>query len=152
VQSLNGLRVLVVDDEADSREVVALVLQQCGAEVTAVDSANEAFKVIKREPVSVLVADIEMPGEDGYSLVRRIRALPSDQGGHTPAIALTAYAGSKDRAKILKAGFQMHVPKPIHAGDLAEAVSTVSADYISAPVEAGLSKGRARWSHGTHSS
>jgi len=153
VRSLNGLHVLVVDDEADSREVVALVFQQCGAEVTAVGSANEAFNVIKREPVSVLVADIEMPGEDGYSLVRRIRALPSDQGGQTPAIALTAYAGSKDRAKILKAGFQMHVPKPIHAGDLTEAVSAVVADHVTAPVDAaGFLKGSARWSHGTHSS
>jgi PAS domain S-box-containing protein len=124
--SLWNTRILVVDDEADAREVVALILERCGAKVALATSAQQAFGILERELPDVLVADIEMPGEDGYSLVRRIRALPPERGGRTPAIALTAYAGAQDRVKLLIAGFQRHVPKPLQPLDLVSAVATLA--------------------------
>src|SRR5208282_37449 len=107
----------------DAREVVALILERCGASVVAATSAKEAFGILQQELPDVLVADIEMPEEDGYSLVRRIRVLPPERGGRTPAIALTAYAGAQDRVKLLIAGFHRHVPKPLQPLDLVSAVA-----------------------------
>jgi signal transduction histidine kinase len=123
-RALNGIRVLVVDDEADAREVVALILERCGAKVFVAGWASEAFEILQQELPDVLVADIEMPGEDGYSLVRRIRLLPGDRGGRITAIALTAHAGAHDLAKVMSAGFQRHVPKPLQPGDLITAITT----------------------------
>jgi PAS domain S-box-containing protein len=125
--SLAGLRVLVVDDEADGREVVAAVLELCGALVRAVGSAGEAFDIVVAESPDVLVADIEMPEEDGYSLLRRIRALPPESGGQIPAVALTAYAGTHDRMKALNAGFGLHVAKPVQPAELATVVANLAA-------------------------
>jgi signal transduction histidine kinase len=116
--SLKGIRALVVDDEPDAREVVAALLEQCGAEVLVSDSVPQALVVFEREGPQVVVADIEMPGEDGYSLIRKIRSLPSSRGGRTPAIALTAHASPSDRVRLLDAGFEVHVPKPVQPAEL----------------------------------
>ncbi|MGA2986185.1 MAG: response regulator [Terriglobia bacterium] len=124
--SLKGTRVLVVDDEADAREVVSLVLERCGAKVYVAGSAGEAFELLRRELPEVLVADIEMPGEDGYSLVHRVRMLPAERGGGITAIALTAHAGAHDLAKVLSAGFQGHVPKPLQPYELITAIATLT--------------------------
>lgn len=124
--SLQGIRVLLVDDAADTREVVGAVLELCGAQVCAVASAREALWLIERDRPDVLVADLEMPGEDGYGLLRKLRALPPERGGQTPAAALTAYASAQDRANVLKAGFQMHVPKPVQPAELAAAVAELA--------------------------
>ena len=114
---LQGLWVLAIDDEADAQEMLALVLEQWGAKVTVAGSCQELMQVFENQPEGnlpdVLVADIAMPGEDGYDLIRKIRSLPPEQGGDMPAIALTAYAGEEDRAKVLSAGYQMHVAKPV---------------------------------------
>jgi len=123
---LSGLRVLLVDDEADSRDLLNLVLDSCGANVTIAASAAEAFETIKREKFDVIVSDIGMPGEDGFSLIRKIRELPVEQGGKVPAIALTAYARAEDRVKALRSGFQMHVAKPVEAAELTAIVANLA--------------------------
>ena len=121
--SLDGLRVLVVDDEADTRELLSVMLKQYGADVKAVSSAGEALLSLEQLKPDVLVSDIGMPFEDGYSLIRRIRALEAQHGGQVPAVALTAYARESDRSLALKAGFQLHVSKPVEPTDLAAAVA-----------------------------
>jgi signal transduction histidine kinase len=116
--SLKGVRTLIVDDEPDAREVVAAVLEQCGAEVLVSESVQQALAVFERDRPQLVVADIEMPGEDGYSLIRKIRSLPSSRGGQTPAVALTAHASTSDRIRLLDAGFEVHVPKPVQPTEL----------------------------------
>jgi CheY-like chemotaxis protein len=113
--SLTGLHVLIVDDdEADARELLKTVIEQRGAHVTAVMSAAEALNVLQRDKVDVLVRDISMPGEDGYSLIRPTRAT-AGVGARLPAVALTALGRAEDRARVMLAGFQIHVPKPVEA-------------------------------------
>ncbi|HZI17835.1 MAG TPA: ATP-binding protein [Pyrinomonadaceae bacterium] len=121
--ALEGLRVLVVDDEDDTRKVITAVIAQHGAEVVACGSAREALDTLRRWRPDVLMSDIGMPGEDGYALIRQVRALPPDRGGRTPAAALTAYAREEDRTRALAAGYQLHVPKPFSAHELIAAVS-----------------------------
>jgi PAS domain S-box-containing protein len=126
-QVLEGLRVLVVEDEPDAREMLLFILGQCGADVFAVGSASEAIKALEEgEPVDVLVSDIEMPGEDGYSLLRKVRMLEADRGGKIPAAALTAYARAEDRMRALSAGFQIHVPKPVEPAELVAVVASLA--------------------------
>ncbi len=119
---LAGLWALVVDDEADARELVATLLNQCGARVTTAASAAEAFTLLREGEAGarpdVLVSDIGMPDEDGYQLLRRVRALGREQGGSIPAIALTAFGRARDRIKALSAGFQTHIPKPVEPEEL----------------------------------
>jgi signal transduction histidine kinase/ActR/RegA family two-component response regulator len=123
---LDGVKVLVVDDEPDTRELLRAGLGQCGAEVLAVGSAAEAFEAVGKSPPDLIISDIGMPGEDGYELMRRVRRLPAGAGGRVPAIALTAYARVEDRMQALRAGYQMHVPKPVELAELAAvAVSLV---------------------------
>jgi CheY-like chemotaxis protein len=122
---LAGLKILVVDDEADTCELLRALLTRCGAEVAAARSAAEAFELFRQVQPDVVVSDIGMPGEDGYELMRRLRALPNDQGGNVPAVALTAYARVEDRMKALKAGYQMHVAKPIELGELVAIVASL---------------------------
>ncbi len=122
---LDGLRLLVIDDEPDAREVVGEVLRGRGAEVELAASAAEALERFAASRPDVIVSDIGMPGADGYSLIRKIRALPPDAGGRTPAVALTAYARSEDAQRAFVAGFQMHVAKPIEPARLAIAVANV---------------------------
>lgn len=123
---LEGLRVLIVDDEVDSREYLSLVLQECGAEVTAVASAIEAITTLELFKPDVLVSDIGMPGEDGYSLMRKVRARSPERGGKIPAAALTAYARAEDRTAALSAGFQIHIPKPVDPSELAIVVASLA--------------------------
>jgi CheY-like chemotaxis protein len=110
---LSGLRILVVDDQADACEIVGRLLQQCKASVIVAASAEEAMRQIHADPPDLIVSDIAMPGEDGYSLIRRIRKLPPDRGGAVPAVALTAYARNEDRTRALLAGYQSHLSKPV---------------------------------------
>src|SRR5690349_10798306 len=116
--SLNGMRVLVVDDEPDTRELVAAVLTTCGAEVVSVGSAIEALNQMKRQRFDLLISDIGMPEMNGYELISRIRQLGEEHGGRTPAMALTAYAGVDDRKRALAAGYERHIPKPFVAAEL----------------------------------
>lgn len=120
--NLSGIRVLVVDDENDSRDFVSFMLQQYGATVTAVSSATEALQVITELKPDVLVSDIGMPVMDGYALIRQIRSWTDEVGGRVPAIAVTAYAGEYDQRQAIDAGFQLHVPKPVEPDILAAAV------------------------------
>jgi PAS domain S-box-containing protein len=115
---LAGVRVLVVDDEPDARALVKRVLEDCGAVVTAVGSAAEAVPRVAADRPDVLVSDIGMPDEDGYALIRRVRALGPESHGDVPALALTAYARSEDRVRAVYAGFQSHVPKPVEPDEL----------------------------------
>jgi signal transduction histidine kinase/ActR/RegA family two-component response regulator len=124
--NLDGVRVLVVDDEPDTRNLLARVLQQCGAIVGTAASAAEALAAFEAGPPDVLVTDIGMPGEDGYALIRKIRARAPEHGGRVPAAALTAYARVEDRMRVLSAGFQLHVPKPVEPAELATVVATLA--------------------------
>ncbi|WP_164015112.1 ATP-binding protein [Pyxidicoccus trucidator] len=123
---LNGLRVLLVDDEPDTREFLRALLEGCDARVTVVASADEGLEALRRERPDVLVSDIGMPGEDGYGFIRKVRALPASQGGRTPAAALTAYARTEDRTRVLLAGFQAHVPKPVDPTELLAVLVSLS--------------------------
>jgi PAS domain S-box-containing protein len=123
---LKDLRVLVVDDEEDSRELLRQILEHCGSIVTAVGSATHALAAIEKQPPDVLISDIGMPDEDGYSLIAKIRSLSKEKGGRIPAIALTAYARVEDRVRALRAGFQVHVPKPVEPVELAAVVASVA--------------------------
>ena len=120
---LSGLRVLVVDDEGDARELFARTLSECGARVLTAASAAGAMDALERERPDVLLADIGMPGEDGYELIARVRSLPPERGGRTPAAALTAYARGEDRLRALRAGFQIHLPKPVKAAELISVIA-----------------------------
>jgi PAS domain S-box-containing protein len=126
---LDHLQVLVVDDEADARELLMAVLEQCGAEAIAVASAAEALEALQRWRPDVLVSDIGMPQEDGYVLIGKVRALVPEQGGRIPAIALTAYARAEDRTRALAAGFQTHVPKPVEPAELAFVIASLAGRY-----------------------
>lgn len=126
--SLAGLRILVVDDEADARDLLAIRLRQYGADVITAASAEAALEAMAQQKPrpDLIVSDIAMPGEDGYSLIRRVRAMEPEQGGRIPAIALTAYSRTKDRAQALAAGFLMHMPKPVNAAELAQAIASIT--------------------------
>jgi len=125
-RSLAGISVLVVDDDEDSRDVVAAHLREHEAVVLTADSAAHAFDVIQHERIDVLLTDIAMPEEDGYSLLRRVRALQPAAAARIPAAAITALARADDRRRALQAGFQLHMPKPIEAAALVAAVSELS--------------------------
>ena len=121
--TLNGVRVLIVDDQDDARELLERVFTECEAEVETVASAAEALAAIRRRRPDVLVSDLGMPGEDGYELVRRLRSLPPDQGGAIPAAAVSALARPEDQKRALEAGYQVHVAKPVEASELLAAVA-----------------------------
>jgi CheY-like chemotaxis protein len=124
--SLEGVRILVVDDDEDARELIQAMLVNYGARVEAVASADEAMARIERgSPPELLISDIGLPSEDGYSLLRRVRESPAGAG--LPALALTAYAGPADHRRCLEAGFEQHVSKPVEPAELATAISEVIA-------------------------
>jgi PAS domain S-box-containing protein len=125
--SLEGVRVMVVDDDVDSREMVAAALARVGAETEVMGSAAEAMAQITRRPPHVLVADIAMPGEDGHSLLHRVRGLPRDCGGETPAVAISAHASARHRAEALESGFQAHLAKPVAPAALLDVVARLAA-------------------------
>lgn len=122
---LEGLRVLVVDDEPDSNEMVRALLVSCRAEVRTAASTAQALDILRRWHPDLLISDVGMPGQDGYALIDEVRAQPGDLG-RLPAIALTAYAAVEDRVRLLAAGFQMHVPKPVEPIELVTVVANVA--------------------------
>jgi len=123
---LEGLTVLVVDDQADARDLIRRVLEDCAATVLTAATADEALRLIERRRPHVLVTDIGMPDVDGYELLKRVRALGITRGGRLPAIALTAFARSEDRTKALRAGFMVHVAKPVDPSELVATVASVA--------------------------
>jgi signal transduction histidine kinase/ActR/RegA family two-component response regulator len=125
VSTLQGCKVLVVDDDTDGRELVRRVLELAGANVLAFASAEEALPALMRHRPDIIVSDIEMPITDGYAFLRQVRALSEQAGGTTPAIALTAYAGADDRMKALRAGFQNYLAKPVQTAELITVVASV---------------------------
>ena len=126
LRSLEGLRVLLVDDEAETREIISTVVERTGAEVKSCDSAREALSELVEWRPDVILSDIAMPDEDGYSFIGRVRSLSQDEGGDTPAAALTAYAREEDRKQALAAGYQMHIAKPIGAGQLVAMIAKLA--------------------------
>jgi PAS domain S-box-containing protein len=125
---LRNLRVLVVDDEPDARDLVSMMLTNYGAEVKTCASAAEALKTLDKWRPDAVVSDIGMPGEDGYDLLRKIRAREPERGGRIPALALTAYARSEDSRQALAAGYQMHIPKPVESDLLAAAIASLTGE------------------------
>jgi signal transduction histidine kinase/DNA-binding response OmpR family regulator len=123
---LDGLRVLVVDDEVDTRDLIAAVLSRVGAEVQTAATASEALQALERWVPDVLISDIGMPDEDGYTLIKKVRELDAKQPGWIPALALTAYASVEDRMRALSAGFQMHMTKPLDPAELVAVVASLS--------------------------
>ena len=121
---LQGLKILLVDNEPDTRDFFRTVLEGSGSQVTTLSSASDALGVFETEPPDLLISDIGMPGEDGYWLIQQVRALPVDRGGQVPAVALTAYAGKENRKRVLDAGFQVHLPKPVEPTELIQAVAS----------------------------
>jgi len=123
---LDGIRVLLVEGAPQVREVVADVLGQFGAHVTAVDSAVAGLAILKRERPDALVSSLSLPDKDGYWLIREVRKLPPDQGGDVPAAAFTGLTTAEDRLATLQAGFQYHIPKPAALSLLAEVVALLT--------------------------
>ena len=144
VGGLQGMHVLVVEDDTDGRELIAMVLTEAGAHVTAVGTAPAALEAVLRIRPDILVSDIGLPGEDGFALIRKVRALSAEQGGQIPAVALTAYASRDDTARALAAGFHAHVAKPVDPADLAAAVVRVAALVRRAGTPAASADGVAR--------
>ena len=131
--ALNGLRILVVDDEPDARQLLTTILEQCNAEVTAVGLVDEALDRLEQLKPDVLVSDIEMPGQDGYCLIRKVRAKEGGQNGRIPAAALTAHAGIADRMRALSAGFDIHVPKPVEPAELVAVIASLTSRIAKRP-------------------
>ena len=123
---LRGLKILVVEDERGVRLLLQRVLEDAGATVTVVVSPAEALAEFERGAPDVLLSDIRMPGGDGYELIRRVRALPAESGGRTPAIAVSASVGDEEIPKVLAAGFQKFVRKPFEVSELRDAVAAVT--------------------------
>jgi CheY-like chemotaxis protein len=122
---LRGIRVLAVDDEEDALTLVRVVLEAAGADVTTVDSSLAALECIEAVRPQVLVIDLGMPGMDGFEFIARIRASPNPDVRDVPAAALTAFARSEDRMKVLRSGFEMHLAKPVDPGELVGSVATL---------------------------
>lgn len=123
---LKGLRVLVIDDEADARDLFTIVLTQSGGEVKTAATVRAALEVLDQWQPDVLVSDIGMPGEDGYDLIRKVRKRNPKHGGTIPALALTGYASAEDVARAYEEGYQTHVPKPATPGDLVAKIATLA--------------------------
>jgi CheY-like chemotaxis protein len=126
VGRLGGIAILVVDDESDAREMMVALLQECGASASSACSSAEALAMIADEPPHMLLSDLGMPGEDGYTLIRKVRSLPVGQGGSIPAVAVSGFASLEDRRRAIEAGFQRHLSKPVKVGDLLETVTQLS--------------------------
>jgi hypothetical protein len=127
--SLRGIKVLVVDDDEDARDVLRAALNNYGAEVTTAAGARQALDILASEKNDVLVSDINMPEMDGYELIRRVRQMEPERGGRIPAIALTAYARAEDRLRALQSGYQTHVPKPVEPAELEVVVATLARSF-----------------------
>ena len=127
VPRLDGVRVLVVDDEEDARELIGRALEDRGAQITLASNSHDAIRILERDDIDVLLADIAMPGDDGYSLIRRIRSAGTSLSS-LPAAAVTAHARDEERARALAAGFQMHLAKPVEPGDIVRIVDHLAQD------------------------
>jgi len=123
---LKGIRVMIVDDNADAMNLVKHLLEQCGVSVSGCGTGQECLSRLPLWPTDVLISDIGMPGMDGYAMMRELRALPPEKGGETPAVALTAFARSEDRRRAMLAGFDMHVSKPVEPGELVAVVARMA--------------------------
>ena len=123
---LRGLKVLIVDDDQDARELLTAVLERCGSFVASAGSTREALEKLHSEKPDVLVSDIGMPGEDGFALIRQVRALPEEAGSNIPAAALTAYARAEDRRKALDAGYMMHITKPVEPTEFVAVIANLT--------------------------
>jgi CheY-like chemotaxis protein len=124
--SLAGLTILAVDDEADARELIRRVLEDCGAKVVLAASARDALAMVLSERPDLIISDIGMPEEDGYEFIKKVRALRPEDGGRTPAAALTAFARVQDRTRALRAGYQTHVSKPVEPTELTAAAASLA--------------------------
>ena len=122
---LKGISVLLVEDNADSRDMLKIMFEQHGMEITAVDSAAAALSAIEQVQPDILVSDVGLPGEDGYELIRKIRLLSPEQGGAVPAVALTGYASLQDRTQALDSGYQEHLSKPVDIDKLIELIKSL---------------------------
>jgi PAS domain S-box-containing protein len=123
---LDGLKILIVDDERDTLEMLRIGLSHCGAVVTIAGSAEDALEALSSSAPDVLISDIGMPDMDGYEMMRKIRSLPAEQGGRIPSVALTAYARTEDRLQALRSGYQMHVPKPVELAELVAVIASLA--------------------------
>jgi CheY-like chemotaxis protein len=135
VSELAGLRLLVVEDQADARELIQRVLEDSGAEVLTAANAADALEMVRSERPDILVSDIGMPEGDGFDLLRSVRALGAEHGGNIPAIAVTAFARSEDRTRALRAGFLVHVAKPLDPAELVATVASVAGRLSDRSVE-----------------
>jgi CheY-like chemotaxis protein len=126
VPSLAGLGLLIVDDELDARELLSTMLERCGANVKAAASVREALEYLETWKPDVLIADIGMPVEDGYDLIKKVRARAKEKGGQIPALALTAYARTQDRVRALSSGYQVHLAKPVDREELAAVIARLA--------------------------
>ena len=122
---IKGLKVLVVDDEADARELVRRFLTECGAVAALAASAEEAYSLLPTFKPDVIISDIGMPAQDGYAFMRAVRV----QGLKTPALALTAFARAEDRVRSIQAGFQMHLPKPVDPAELVTVIASLAGRF-----------------------
>ena len=128
LERLDGLHILLVEDNADGREVMSMMIELAGARVTGVGSVREALDALESLQPDVLVSDIGLPDEDGYALIRRLRSREAERGGFLPAVALTGFARAEDRARVLAGGFQVHVPKPVDTAEMIAAIIAVTRD------------------------
>jgi CheY-like chemotaxis protein len=122
---LDGIHVLLVEDDDDSRKLLGTMVKHYGAKVTSTKSAAKALEVFENEVPDVIISDIGMPDQDGYELIRKLRALPVEKGGNIPAIALTGYASRKDRERALNSGYNQHIAKPIEQADMISAIAAL---------------------------
>jgi CheY-like chemotaxis protein len=123
---LEGVRIVLVDDDGDSLDTMCLVLKLHGAETRGVRTAPQGLEPIREFHPHVLVSDLSMPGEDGYTFIARVRGLPEDQGRHVPAVALTAHAYAEDRERALRAGFQSYLCKPVEPDRVVDTVARLA--------------------------
>ncbi len=131
--TLKGIKVLLVDDEPDARDLVKRLLEDCQANVTTAASAAQAMEFLQQDAPDILISDIGMPEEDGYSLIRKVRALDKTRGHITPALALTAYARSEDRMQAIRHGYHMHLAKPVEPAELTTVVAALAGRTNSLP-------------------
>jgi CheY-like chemotaxis protein len=136
---VDGVRVLVVDNASCVLDVVTAILEENGAVVTTVDSADAALEALQCTRPDVLLGDLSMPGKGGYWLIGQVRQLPPERGGATPAAALTAFSNLEHRAGVLRAGFQVHVDKPVRMRELVDVVAALAGQQVTRGVDAASS-------------
>jgi CheY-like chemotaxis protein len=125
-QRLNGIRVLLVEDDADTLDMLRFILEQYGAEVLTAASTRQALEILDHWQPDALVSDLAMPGQDGYELIQQLRSRGAKRGGNIPAVALSAYTRSEDRQRAMSAGFQTHVSKPVDPEELVNVVANLA--------------------------